>query len=183
MEATSTAIIDIVTGWNRESPLDFRVDLQLKAAARRLCGRMTTRAPGGAGQSNSGTQRRRRIPAQCAVVAALLCCGSSLVGVASAAWQRPAGQPTLIALVFGPVPRGEITPDPPAIPAPTANPLEPPAPPPPPRAQQPRPQQPPGPASQPPAGPAPQQQGPPPSAPAPPPPPPRPPGGHVQLSP
>ena len=86
-----------------------------------------------------------------------------------------------------PIPVGELTPDPPAVPEQTANPLRPPVAAPPPRAQQP--QQAPSRQENPPpqqAGPAPGEQGPAPGEEGPspgPPPPPKPPRGHVQLSP
>ncbi|MCV7031964.1 hypothetical protein [Mycobacterium sherrisii] len=146
---------------------------------------MTTPTRRQAAPSNPRTVHSRRRCARWAVIV-LLCCGATDLGAGTA--RSAVGPHTLAAHLIGPAPRGEITPDPPAIPAPTAKPLEPPVASAPPRAQQPRPQQPQAPAPQPPEGPAPQPQAPAPAAPAPPPPPaqpspPRPPGGHVQLSP
>ncbi len=124
-----------------------------------------------------------------------------------AAWQKSAADDTFAAEHYGqgrsvssehgtvltalirPAPLGEITPDPPEIPAPTVKPLAPPVAAPPPRAQQPLspprqqerpPPQPERPPPQP-EGPPPQQEGPPPGQEAPPPQPP--PRGHVKLAP
>lgn len=181
--------MDIVTGWNRGSPLDFRVNPQIRGGARRPPEHVTPSTRSGMTPSNTMAMRRRRIPAQCAVIIALISGGSSVVGAAQPpvmAWPRMHNG-AYSANVSAPL--GEITPDPPPeIPAPTVKPLEPPVAAPPPRAQQPvsppTQQQGPPPQQQ---GPPPQQQGPAPQAPAPAPPPApppqRPPGGHVQLAP
>ena len=112
----------------------------------------------------------------------------SAVDEAFAAEQYGQGRPDFSAhgtaptALIRPIPLGELTPDPPQIPAPTAKLIAPPVAPPPPRAEQPLspPRQEERPAPQP-QGPAPQPQGPPPGQQAPPPQPP--PRGHVQLAP
>jgi hypothetical protein len=179
-------MMGIVTGSNRESPLGFRANPQIR-----------------------GVARRRRIHAQCAVIAALISTASSVVGAAQAPvttwlrseWVHPAANEPMhqgrsvsseygmvLTALIRPVPSGELTPDPPPeIPPPTAKPLVPSVAAPPPRAEQPLspPRQEERPAPQP-QGPAPQQQGPPPAPEAPPPQPPpqpAPPRGHVQLAP
>lgn len=175
-------MMDIVTGWNRESPLDFRVNPQIRAGARRPRERVTASNRSRIARSNAMAMRRRRIPARCAVIIALIGGGSSVVGAAQPpvmTWPRMQNG-AYSANVSAPL--GEITPEPPPeVPAPTVKPLEPPVAAPPPRAQQPL-----SPPTQQ-QGPPPQQQGPAPQQPAPPPPPApppqRPPGGHVQLAP
>jgi hypothetical protein len=203
-------MMGIVTGSNRESPLGFRANPQIRGVARRLCRRMTASNHNGIAPPKKLAMRRRRIPAQCAVIAALISTASSVVCAAQlpvttwlrSEWAHPAANqpmhqgrsvssqhgPVLTALIR-PVPLGELTPDPPPeIPPPTAKPLVPSVAAPPPRAEQPLspPRQEERPAPQP-QGPAPPQQGPPPAPEAPPPQPPPsqppPPRGHVQLAP
>jgi hypothetical protein len=145
----------------------------------------------GTARPTAMASRKRRTHARSAVIAALIGVASSVVGavLTPAAWQTSAVSAHGAAPggLIGPIPLGELTPDPPPpLPVPTINPIAPPpvAPPPrvappAPRAQQPQapPRPPEGPAPEPEAPPAP----PPPSQP--PPPPPQAPRGHVQLAP
>jgi hypothetical protein len=169
---------------------------------------MTASNHNGIAPPRTMAMRRRRIPAGCAVITALLsAAASSAVGAAQlpvttwlrSEWAHPgANEPvhqvtagllsgTHSANVLSKPPSGEITPDPPEIPPQSAQPLSPPVAAPPPRAQQPlspsRQQERPPPQQE---GPSPGQQGPSPGQEGPspgPPPPPQPPRGHVQLSP
>jgi hypothetical protein len=180
-------------------------------ALRRLCRGMTASHDNGRPPTMMGMPMRR-IHAEYAVVAALICTASGAVGGAQlpvATWLRSewpysgANEPMhgvtarmdLIAAPIGPAPVGDITPDPPPdVPPPTVKPLVPSVAAPPPRAAPPRspPQQEERPAPQP-QGPAPAPQESPPQEPPPQPqaPPPRqespapqpPPRGHVQLAP
>ncbi|CQD13695.1 hypothetical protein BN1232_02751 [Mycobacterium lentiflavum] len=199
-------MMEIVTGYHRESPLGFRVHSQIRGGARRSRRGMTESNRSGMAPSHTMAVHGRPIPALLVVIAALI--GSGVAGATSGPMHRTAvgtanrahsanissfgERGWLLTGLIAPAPSGDITPDPPpGIPAPTAKPLEPPVAAPPPRAQQPQ-----APKPQPQAplpqeqGPAPAPEAPPPQAPppAPPPPPqpppsPRPPGGHVQLSP
>ncbi len=75
-------MMDIVTGWNRESPLDFRANPQIRGRARRLREHVTASNRDAIDPSNTMAMRRRRIPAQCAVIIALIGGGSSVVSAA-----------------------------------------------------------------------------------------------------
>jgi hypothetical protein len=188
-------MMDIVTGCNRESPLDFRVNPQIRGGARRPRHRTLASDRSGMAPLNTMVILRRRIHAQWAVITALLGSGLSVVGAYTFAADHyghgrsvSSEHGTVLTALIGPAPLGELTPDPPPeIPPPTVKPLVPSVAAPPPRAEPPpRRQETPAPQQQGPApqeGPAPQQQGPPPGQQTPPPAPPAPPRGHVQLSP
>jgi hypothetical protein len=161
-------MMGIVTGRNRESPLGFRANPQIRGA-RRLYRRVTASHCNGIAPSNTMAMRRRRIRAEYAVIAALISTAWTVVGAAQlpvttsnmiatpAASQKSAADGIFAADHYGqcrsvssepgtvrtalirPAPLGEmITPDPPDIPAPTLKPLEPPVAAPPPQAQQPQ---------------------------------------------
>jgi hypothetical protein len=129
-----------------------------------------------------------RLPETLNVIATPAAWQKSAAGEAFAAEHRGQGQlecsepGTVLTALIRPAPSGEITPDPPQIPAPTVKPIAPSVAAPPPRAERPvaPPPQPEEPAPQP-EGPAPQPEGPPPQPEAPPSEPP--PRGHVQLAP
>jgi hypothetical protein len=199
-------MMDIVTGCDRESPLGFRANPQIRGPARRPGRRVTASKNNGMAPSKRMAMRRRRIPAEQAVITALISIASSVVGAAQlpvTTWREPthqvsAGMQKVLTAMIRPAPLGEITPEP-QIPAPTVKPVAPPVAAPPPHAEQPL-----SPPRQP-AAPPPQQQAPPPpqqapapapEAPAPAPegppgppppeetPPPQPPPrGHIQLAP
>ncbi len=83
--------MDIVTGWNRESPLDFRANPQIRGGARRRREHVTASNRGATEPGNTMAMRRRRIPAQCAVIIALISGGSSVVSAAQSpvmTWPR-----------------------------------------------------------------------------------------------
>jgi hypothetical protein len=143
-----------------------------------------------------------RLPTTLNVIATPAAWQKSAAGEAFAAEHHGQGQlessepGTVLTALIRPAPSGEITPDPPQVPAPTVKPIAPSVAAPPPRAEQPLspprqpvapPPQPEAPAPQPeapapqPEAPAPQQEGPPPQSEAPPSEPP--PRGHVQLAP
>ena len=75
-------MMDIVTGCSRDSPLDFRANPQIRGAARRPCRRMTASEHDGIAPSKTMAMRRGRIHAECAVITALICTASSVVGAA-----------------------------------------------------------------------------------------------------
>jgi hypothetical protein len=203
-------MMDIVTSCNRESPLDFRANPQIRGPARRPDRRMTASKNSGMPPSKTMAMPRRRIHAEQAVITALISIASSVVGAAQlpvTTWREPthqvtAGMQKVLTAMIRPAPLGEITPEP-QIPAPTVKPVAPPVAAPPPHAEQPLspPRQPaapppqqeapppppeaPAPAPEAPA-PAPEGPAPAPAGPAPPeetPPPQPPPRGHVQLAP
>lgn len=173
---------------NRGSPLNFRANPQIRGAARWLWRRVTESSALTMAPPKPMAARRRRLRTERAAIAALLSV-ATLSTIGAAQDLSPLREPgTVSSALITTGPLGEITPDPPAIPAQTANPLAPPAAPPPPRAQRPL-APPPRQDEKPPpqqAGPSPGQQEPspgqdgPPPEPPPPPPPPR---GHVQLAP
>jgi hypothetical protein len=135
-----------------------------------------------------------RLPTTLNVIATPAAWQKSAAGEAFAAEHHGQGQlessqpGTVLTALIRPAPSGEITPDPPQVPAPTVKPIAPSVAAPPPRAEQPAspprqpvaPPPPEAPAPQPEA-PAPQQEGPPPQPEVPPSEPP--PRGHVQLAP
>jgi hypothetical protein len=136
-----------------------------------------------------------RLPTTLNVIATPAAWQKSAAGEAFAAKGHRQGQlessepGTVLTALIRPAPSGEITPDPPQVPAPTVKPIAPSAAAPPPQAEQPLspPRQPVAPRPQPeapapqPEAPAPQQEAPPPQSEAPPSEPP--PRGHVQLAP
>lgn len=141
-------MMDIVTSCNGESPLGFRADPPIRGAARWPYQRITASKHSGSAPSKTMATRGRRIPAQCAVIAALIGTASSVVGAAQlpvTAWLRsdwadPAVSEPLhpgLAALIRPAPAGEVTPSPPQIPAPTVKPIAPTVAAPPPQAEQP----------------------------------------------
>jgi hypothetical protein len=72
-------MMDIVTGCNRESPPGFRVNPQISGAARRPCRRMTASKNNAIAPSKTMAMRRRRTPAEYAVITALISIASSVV--------------------------------------------------------------------------------------------------------
>ena len=75
-------MMDIVTGFSRDSPLDFRANPQIRGTARRPYRRMTASEHDGIAPSKTMAMRRRRIHAEYAVITALISTASSVVGAA-----------------------------------------------------------------------------------------------------
>jgi hypothetical protein len=95
--------MDIVTGCNRESPLSFRANPQIRGVARRPGRRVTASKHKGIAPSKTMAMRRRRTHAECAVIIALMSTASSALGAAQSPvttwlrseWAHPAvGEPT-----------------------------------------------------------------------------------------
>jgi hypothetical protein len=75
-------MMDIVTGFSRDSPLDFRANPQIRGTARRPYRRITASEHDGIAPSKTMAMRRRRIHAEFAVITALISTASSVLGAA-----------------------------------------------------------------------------------------------------
>jgi hypothetical protein len=73
-------MMDSVTGRNRESSPGFRANPPIWGAARRPCRRMTASKYNATAPSKTMAMRRRRTPAEYAVIIALISIASSVVG-------------------------------------------------------------------------------------------------------